>query len=990
VAACSTCGFESEGPFKYCPECGARLAARAPAHGQRKIVTVLFCDLVDSTALGAGLDPERQRSVLARYFERMKEIVERHGGTVEKFIGDAVMAVFGVPALHEDDALRAVRAAAEMRSALGELGLAGRIGVMTGEVMMGTEERLATGDAVTVAARLEQAARSGDVLLGPSTLALVRDAADVEPVGELELKGMRAPVAAYRLLRIHDPRERPYDGPFVGRERELALLHGAWQRVRADRCCELVTVAGEAGVGKSRLTAEFLSSIETTALRGRCLPYGEGITYSPVVEVVRQARVQPRDEAVAAAIASLLGEAKAATSAEAIAWAFRKTLEQVAAQQPVIVAFDDIQWGEELFLDLIEHVALLSSGAPILLLCIARPELAERRPAWPVIIRLEPLGDRDVDELIPARIGRELRDKITRAAGGNPLFVEEMLAMAGDTDGAVVVPPTLRALLATRLDQLESAERSVLEWGAVEGEVFHRGAVQALAPEETQVTPRLAALVRKNLIRPDTPQLAGDDGFRFRHVLIRDAAYDAVPKATRADLHVRFASWLETKGSELVEQDELLGYHLERAHLYRAELGMPDDGTLAAAARRHLTAGGRRAHSRQDYGAAVVLFERAAALVPDHEVDLELELEFGEALNWSGRVEEAVRRAEVFAERAAAAGDRVRELCGRVRAAVFRIDAEPEGALAKLDSVLAEALPVFHDAGDHLALYIGYSGRSELLSSRARDDAALEASERACEHAEESGYVSSDFLAAGAYHRFSGTTPVPEVLAWLDANEPPDGRDQFFRAYRAWSLAMVGRFDEARAILSVARMEQAERGGGGLLANLTSFESASVEMLAGDFTAAAAFSQEGFRLLEELGESRQLGGAAGIQAQVLYALDRIDEADVWASRSAELGSRDDIWKESRWRPVRAMVLARRGEHVAAEQIARQTVSMCEKTDRIDMQGDVYATLGEVRAAAGRAAQAAEAFEESIARYERKGNIVMAARTRDRLEAAWAG
>ena len=508
-------------------------------------MTVLFCDLTGSTELGESLDPERLRVLLARYFEGMKVIVERHGGSVEKFIGDAVMAVFGVPVLHEDDALRAVRAAVEMRDALPDLGLQGRIGVTTGEVVTGTAERLATGDAVNVAARLEQAAQPGDVLVGAPTLALVRGAADVEPIEPLELKGKSDPVPAYRLLSVRDVRERRHGELFVGRERELAILDEAWERVGSEQRCELVTVAGDAGVGKSRLAAEILASIDATVVRGRCPPYGEGITYWPVVEVLKQLDVLPADEAAAVAIRSLLGQTEEVTSAEEIAWAFRKTLEQAAAERPLVVVFDDIQWGEETFLDLIEHIALLSSGASILLFCMARPELTERRPAWPVALRLEPLGAEDVDELIPLRIPAELREKIARAAGGNPLFVEEMLVMAGDAQGDVVVPPTLRALLGARLDQLEPADRSVLERGAIEGEIFHRGAVQALASGETQVTPRLAALVRKGLIRSDKPQLPGEDAFRFRHLLIRDAAYDALPKATRADLHERFAFWLE-------------------------------------------------------------------------------------------------------------------------------------------------------------------------------------------------------------------------------------------------------------------------------------------------------------------------------------------------------------------------------------------------------------------------------------------------------------
>ena len=599
---------------------------------QRKTVSVLFCDVAGSTSLGESVDPEALRALLARYFERMKSIVERHGGSVEKFIGDAVMAVFGVPVAHEDDSLRAVRAAAEMRKALPELGVQARIGLNTGEVVPGTEERLATGDAVNVAARLEQAAPPGEVLLGEATLALLRDAVEVEPLESLALKGKADAIRAYRLLHLREAPERRHETPFVGRGRELALIGETWERALSERRCELLTIVGEAGVGKSRLTAEALASLDATLVRGRCLPYGEGITYWPVVEVLKQLDALPPEEAAASAIRSLLGTSDAPTSAEEIAWAFRKTLEHVARDRPLAVVFDDIHWGEETFLDLVEHVALLSAGAPILLVCMARPELVDRRHAWPVALRLEPLPAEDVDQLIPDRIGGSLRERMSQAAGGNPLFVVEMLAMAGPEARGVVVPPTLQALLAARLDQLASAERTVLERGAVEGEIFHRGAVQALTPDEPQVTPRLAALVRKELIRPDRAQLPGEDGFRFRHLLIRDAAYDALPKAARADLHTRFASWLETHGTGLVELDEILGYHLEQALHYRAELGLDRDAELAASARRRLTAAGGRAYVRQDYSAALSLLGRAAALVPPGEVDVRLEIQLVDVL----------------------------------------------------------------------------------------------------------------------------------------------------------------------------------------------------------------------------------------------------------------------------------------------------------------------------------------------------------------------
>jgi hypothetical protein len=512
------------------------------------------------------------RALLARYFERMKAIVESHGGTVEKFIGDAVMAVFGIPLAHEDDALRACRAAVEMRDALPELGIRGRIGMNTGEVVTGTSERLATGDAVNVAARLEQAAEPGEVLIGEATHELVRGAVLAEAVEPLALKGKSEPVPALRLVSVLDAPERSHASRFVGRDRELAQLAEAWARAQEQASCELVTVVGDAGVGKSRLVAEALASFNAHVVRGRCLPYGEGITYWPVVEVVKQLAGLPSDPAAAAAIRSLLGESDVGTSGDEIAWAFRKLLEE---QAPLVVVFDDLQWGEETFLDLIESTALLSAEAPLLLLCMARPELVDQRPSWPAPSRLDPLPPEAADALIGDAVSHELRDRIAHASAGNPLFISEMLAMAAE-DAEVEVPPTLKALLAARLDQLDEAERRVLERGSVEGEIFHRGGVQALSPEETQVTTRLAALVRRQLLRPDHAQIAGDDGYRFRHLLIRDAAYDALPKAVRADLHARFANWLDEHGDALVERDEIVGYHLEQAARYHAELGQPN------------------------------------------------------------------------------------------------------------------------------------------------------------------------------------------------------------------------------------------------------------------------------------------------------------------------------------------------------------------------------------------------------------------------------
>jgi class 3 adenylate cyclase/tetratricopeptide (TPR) repeat protein len=949
---------------------------------QRKTVTVLFCDLAGSTALGESVDPERLRALLASYFEQMKAIVERHGGTVEKFIGDAVMAVFGVPVAHEDDALRAVRAAAEMQEALPDLGISARIGINTGEVVTGTEERLATGDAVNVAARLEQAASPGEALLGEPTLALVGEAVEAVAVEPLDLKGKSERVPAYRLLRVSEPPERRHETPFVGRERELALLQDAWQRVCSERRCEQITIVGDAGVGKSRLTAEGLRSLEARVARGRCLPYGEGITYWPVVEVLKQLDTLPQEERAAAAIQSLLGENETATSTEELAWAFRKTLEAAAAERPLVAVFDDIQWGEETFLDLIEHVALLSSGAPILLLCMARPELLDRRSTWPVTLRLEPLQAEDVERLIPEQIAGALRDRISRAAGGNPLFLEEIVTMAGTANGELVVPPTLQALLSARLDQLEPAERRVLERGAVEGEIFHRGAVQALLPEEPQVTPRLAALVRKELIRSSEAQVPGEDGFRFRHLLIRDAAYDALPKATRAELHEGFARWLETHGADLVEIDELVAYHLEKAWGYRAEVGLPTDDALAEGGRTRLFAAAARARHLGDEAAAVILLQRADALMPPSEIDIALEAELMDALFWAGRVDDARARARRLVERASALGNEVAALVGRLKEGQFRLHVNPEGQTERLAELVDRALPVFEAAGDDAALHVAYFAAGWVHSMALQWSATIEAQDSAAIHARRAG-LANELVGWRANARLLGPAPVSEVLAWLDEQNERWGSLHSVQSVRASALSMLGRFDEARSILSEVRSQQAERGRGPQLGMGLAMD-VNIELSAANAARAAELGQEACRILDELGEHSLLSTAAGNLAQAYYALDRLDESELWAARAAELGASEDTLTQMLWRQARAKVLARRGEQEDAERLAREAAALADTTEMPNAQGDVYADLGEVLLLTGDRAGAAAALEQALGHYERKGNVVMAARVRERL------
>jgi len=977
VPICASCGRGSEGDFAFCPYCGAELGSVPPAREQRKTVTVLFCDVTGSTELAESTDPEALRALLARYFERMKRIVESHGGTVEKFIGDAVMAVFGVPRVHEDDALRGVRAACEMRDALPGLGVGARIGVNTGEVVTGTEERLATGDAVNVAARLEQAARPGDVLLGEATFALVREAVDLEAVEPLELKGKREPVPAYRLVSVHEAPERRHETLFVGRMGELETLRQAWRRVCEERRCELVTVVGDAGGGKSRLTAEFLSSVDARSVGGRCLPYGEGITYWPVLEVIKQLDALPSEPAAAASLRSLLGETEEATSAEEIAWAFRKLLEQ---QAPLVCVFDDIQWGEETFLDLVEHVALLSTAAPILVLCLARPELPERRAEWPVALRLEPLPEADVDELIPETLTADLREKISRASGGNPLFVTEMVAMAVATEGELVVPPTLQAVLAARLDQLESVERSVLERGAVEGEIFHRGAVQALS-DGRQVTPRLASLVRKSLIRPDEAQLPGDDAFRFRHLLIRDAAYGALSKATRAKLHERFSAWLEERGGDLVELDEILGFHLEQAARYRAELGQPDPG-LAERAGARLADAGRRALWRADYRAAAPLLERALELTRPLRLDVSLELDLANARQVP-REQAAI--AERAAERAREAGDRLGEALALVVAAEARLEFADDPAVDELERLARAALPLLEHAEDHAGLARVWHALGNVANFRAQFEERAQASEQALRHLRLAGRRNSG-LAGLSSALVLGPRPADEALRTLDS-VLPENPDPGTLLRRAQLLAMLGRFDEAWALARPAAERVREVGGvhpGDVGQGDT--ELAEIAALAGDHATAAGHLRRDCDAYQRGGDRAHLSTYAPELGRSLCALGRHDEAAPLAQLGRELGDEQDLVTQMLWRQVQARVHAHRGEHAEAERLAREAVEIAKLTDALNHHGDALCDLAEVLAAAGRTDEAAETLEQALEYYQRKKNLAMVAQVRPQLEA----
>jgi class 3 adenylate cyclase/tetratricopeptide (TPR) repeat protein len=1005
MLVCANCGGENRDGARFCDSCGAPLAETAPPREARKVVTVLFCDVTGSTALGERIDPESLRRVMARYFETAKTVVERHGGTVEKFIGDAVMAVFGVPAVHEDDALRAVRSADELRGGLGDLNdeleqsygtrLELRIGVNTGEVVTGTEERLATGDAVNVAARLEQAAGPGEILLGEETCRLVRDAVDCEPAEPIQAKGKAEALQAYRLRSVSaEAPARRHEAPMVGRERQRKLLEDAFATVAAERSCHLFTILGAAGVGKSRLADEFLRTLSgARTVRGRCLSYGEGISYWPVTEVVKQ--LAPTDEE-AAPMAAILGDESAASSAEEIAWSFRKLLEARAAEQPLVAVFDDVHWGEPAFLDLVEHVADLSRGASILLLCMARPELLDRRPAWgggklnATNVLLEPLAPEEAGELIAALtdgIDEGLRERILEAAEGNPLFVEEMVAMAAE-GGDVSVPPTIQALLAARLDQLDPAERCVLERGAVEGLVFHRGAVAALAPEEPQVDGRLVTLVRKDLVRPEEAVFADDEAYRFRHLLIRDTAYDALPKAVRAQLHERFALWLDEHGSSLVELDEVLGYHLEQAYRYRSELGPLDDVTtgLGERAAEHLLTSATRARDRGDTSAGITLLSRTIALLPDGHAELpwarmrlsELVFDQGEIDRANLLLDEAEDGARALDDQRLLARSGLERLRQGTQQATFLADAlaNAQESLAVLEGLgddegVVEALRLIGT----LTWWIG-SNSDALMHFRVALERSAGSTSRALSD------VQSWVLLTSAF----GPSGVEETIRLCDetlAETASKRLEAMALVVRGACRASKGRVEEGRAEVAAGRGLLLELGDRMTWAG-TSMMEAEMELLAGSVERADEVLADAQEFLVASAETGYQASVVAGRARALLELGRDDEALRRADEAVELASPDDLEPHATAHVVRARVLARRGDLQAANNELAAAAVLIEPQDQVFLDLLLASGRAEVAHHSGERAAEREALGQALAVAEAKGYSVTADRFREQL------
>jgi class 3 adenylate cyclase/tetratricopeptide (TPR) repeat protein len=1046
---CPACDEENPERAKFCLNCATPLTGPAePAAEVRKVVTIVFADMAGSTAIGERLDPEALRRVQARYFDTMTAVIERHGGTVEKYIGDAVMAVFGIPRLHEDDPLRAVRAAFGMQDALGGLNdelardhdvrIAIRIGVNTGEVVAGDPtagQRLVTGDTVNVAARLEQAAGSGEVLLGGSTYRLVKDAVEVEPVEPLELKGKSERVPAFRLRQVLTDTAghvRNLDSPMVGRTKELELFRRGLERSRDERTSHLFTLLGPAGVGKSRLVREFLADADATVLRGRCLSYGEGITYYALGEIVRQAAGIAETEDVTASRAQLTGLLADAEDGDRIArlvgglfgwadpagpddaqWGVRKLFEHLAKDRPLVVLFDDIHWAEPLLLDLIEHLADWTRDAELLLVCVARPELLEIRPGWgggkmnATSILLEPLAGDEAGVLLDNLLGGAdlpgtAHERILAAAEGNPLFVEEMIGMliddgllrfeggtwrAVDDLADLTVPPTIQLLLAARLDRLDAEERAVIERGAVEGKVFHTGAVTSLLSEglRGQVRPRLLALARKELIRPDRAEFAGEDAFRFRHLLIRDAAYQAMPKEQRAELHEGFARWLTgVSGDQVGEYQEILGHHLEQAYRYRSELGPADDRTraLARAAARALHASAERAMEHGDLPGAAHLLERAIDLAEGLDRARAI-VDLGEILEARGEYARAIQVLGGFLgspEATQAPGL-------RIRADVFTLvsvsQMEPEHGLVAGHERSAALLAEAEELGDDDAITTALLGMSTFAFWGGRSAEAFAISERLVPRVGQLNVLYRGLVSVGFMtEAFFGSTPVDDGYVLVERMRDITGDSVQGRircdALTAGLLAMA-RDDEGFD----AAMERVDRGwaelGNPQEKNMNNQQRAESLWRLGREAEAEAQLRDTKAFFDGQGETGFNSTITSLLATFLAETGRFDEADALVAEARPMASADDFGALVPIGWASGLVASARGDHDEALRVIDEALAMARETDYLTFHADTVRFRGQILWGAGRHEDAEVAFAEALAMYERKGNVASARR-----------
>jgi class 3 adenylate cyclase/tetratricopeptide (TPR) repeat protein len=1012
--------------------------------GRRTTVTLLFGDLVGSTELGSRLDPEVLRGVLSSYWDVARAAVERHGGTVEKFIGDAVVAVFGIPVVREDDAIRSVRAAVDLLAAVDDLNaglrerldveLAVRVGLNTGEVMIADatgDVALMAGDAANVGARLEQAAGPGEVLIGASTYALAKDHIDVDELPALTAKGKAEPLIAYRLRRVHpssEPmRRRRFSGPLVGRRRALLQARMAYDTAVEERACALLTVVGSPGVGKSRLVEELLAQVrgEAHVLAGRCLSYGDGITYWPVAEMIQPivdgARGWPASlsgvehaEEIASGLDTMLGRSTLAGSAQ-MAWAFRRLLESLARDRPVVVVVDDVQWAEPPLLDLLDHVTDLSRDAPILIVCMARPEFLQTRSGWGAGRRhvtttvLAPLTENDSAALAEGLLGRgldpQLLHRITAAAEGIPLYVEELVASFADQGrlkldeaghwraigdlGDIAVPPTVQALLAARLDRLPPEQRDVVDAAAVIGQTFYPDAVTLWTGGDADGTSdAISALVRADLVRPVDSDVPGHDAYAFAHLLVRDAAYDAMPKARRADAHLAFAGWLEATNASRVSP-ELVASHLERCCAYRAELGDPDLELADRTARRLVTCA-ERARALSDVSGAQGLLVAAAALVPfDSATGVAVTLARAEVSSAAGdfalAADLADRAARVASERGLeSAAWRARLLAPWI-AQLTDPDHDIEAAVAFTDL----AIDALSTLGDDAALAQAYELLCYQQSSRGRLlDLGVWGREGLAAAARTRNLDLVARLMARRMHVFllsCGTLPeeqqaVAELVAEF-GDEPSLAPDlERYRMLLRCHQGQLGEFVDYARTRAALVLEQ-----GNVVGAFILHDQASNSLYdAGELMAAAESFAYAVGLLEGVGETAYRSTQLADLGIAFARLGRESEAWSALDESRRLSQSGDAVNPILYAMAEGLLLARRGEGTRSEERFEQGLLLLRATDFAMCTRDLWLARSEAREVLGDPEDALRCAREALEVAAHQGFVPALRAVRERV------
>jgi len=964
---------------------------------RRKTVTVLLADLVGSD----DLDPEVMRTAATRALGAVRGALEAHGATVEQRSGDEVMAVFGVPRSHEDDALRAARAALELLEAAREQagpGIGVRVSIDTGEVLAGADAAghgFVAGPVIPLARRRLQAAEPGEIRAGPVTIALLGGAVLSAPGGRADA-GARLVGLVEGVPALH----RHLETPLIGRETELGGLTAAFERVVDEQRCRLFLLLGEPGIGKTRLTAELTTRLagEAKVLTGRCVSYGRGATFLPLVELVRSvaAEIDLREllagdehaELVAASLSELVGEEGTPVSRSDTFWAVRRLFETIAAQRPVVLVLEDLHWAEPTLLDLIEYLAAQATTAPIFVLGVARPELLEGRPGWLTAdsISLGPLSRAEGEYLIEqlADVPPRLRATILSTAGGNPLFVEQLLAHAREGGDPETASPSLAALLASRLDRLEAAELSLLQRGAVVGREFDRGALAHLLPGRAdRVDDDFAALVHKGFVVE-----RGSDVVSFHHVLIRDAAYATLPKGRRAELHEQFARWLMARPSVA---DEVVGFHLEQASAYLVEVGAPSGHALelACEAGERLAAAGLRAWRRADTTTAMGLLARAVELLPrSAPARLEPLCELGLALRTAGEIERAHAILGEAAELAKAAGERRLELRARIELANAQLSSEPEGGAGPLLDLLGAAIPVFEGYGDDRSL-----GRAWLLSGyvqgglRCRNDDWLHAAERALVHYRRSGWPIASCAGEMATALYYGPMPATEAIARCEAllaEMTERTAEAHVLVWLAGLKAIDGRLEAGRRMAEQAQGVYEEFGYRMALACGCCAVVAEIELLAGHLDSAEAALRSSCDRLQAMNERACFASRAAELADVIYRRGRYEEAERWHGAAAEHAATDDVGAQFLIGAIGGKLLARRGSFPEAERVGREAVQLAEQTDALNNRGKVHLDLAEVLRLAKRPDEAEASVGLAIEQFERKGNRVAAERARSWL------